>query len=946
MLKLITSLLLFGVISAEFMEVIPLNQKWLNPRMVGQYSRGKYLIVLSKSFLNDYLSEPVSGDFVTFKKSQGYDVDVISMDTEGFSTTNPAELKNFLMTYSEENPMLEYVLLIGDIDGPLTIPTHFIPSINEPENDVTDYPYSVFHTNPNDDDYDMLSPKFIIGRWSVRSGGDFINIKVRSIQYTRMEQLSGVEIESYSRGLLVAGNYSNNDGVEIDPASWPVTPVWTSRWLYDTMSDYGFAQIDTAYFYAENQVADNTVIINAWNNGIGIVNYRGWGNSHGWHFPAFHIDDLESLTNGWKLPVVGSFVCNTGDFGANLANNGPVKCFGEELITRGTPTNPKGAVAVIGPSDLDTDTRYNNVICGNYWRALLTGETAEIGVALHIGKQSLIDEFPQLTGNGDVVEFYHHIYSVLGDPSLPVWLLTPGNLSANIESDPQVHHSFVTTWITDENGDPVEEVVGALLLGTQLVGKGLSTPMGQLDIDFSDIPEGSTLSLYLNKPQFRQKKMDLVFLEDDGTPFNPQIWTAFDIQPILSTGEGFIHPGESVNIALNVSNPSEYTLPQVEISLSSLTDDAFFGSFSTETADFLPFTSMTTGTMFSGDIGEFPISSRVYLRADFSMNGVNIAESEFPLAIGPISETDPLSPDEYGYWAYDNFDTGYDEAPVYEWIELNPDTAGSGTNLWLTDDSHILIQLPFDFIYYGDIYENMTVGSNGWLSMIPCNIDYFWNFSIPMYMGPSGMIAPFMDDLDDDGGNEPFDVFKWYDETNNRFIVEWSNVANGEDDEFCQTTGCIRETFEVIFNDPAFYQTQTGDGEIIFQYKEIHDIDANGNYSTIGIESPDQTDGLQYLFCNIPQPGAWWHVDAYQTLTEDLAIKFTTTGPSIAGCGALGDLNQDGALDILDIVRAVSIIMGDDPTPAELLQGDVTCDGALDILDIVRMVSIILVSGL
>ena len=44
-----------------------------------------------------------------------------------------------------------------------------------------------------------------------------------------------------------------------------------------------------------------------------------------------------------------------------------------------------------------------------------------------------------------------------------------------------------------------------------------------------------------------------------------------------------------------------------------------------------------------------------------------------------------------------------------------------------------------------------------------------------------------------------------------------------------------------------------GQGNIVFQYKEIHDIDdgrvgKNGNLSTIGIESPDQNLGFQYLF--------------------------------------------------------------------------------------------------
>ena len=171
---------------------------------------------------------------------------------------------------------------------------------------------------------------------------------------------------------------------------------------------------------------------------------------------------------------------------------------------------------------------------------------------------------------------------------------------------------------------------------------------------------------------------------------------------------------------------------------------------------------------------------------------------------------------------------------------------GIGEDLGLTDDTHTDISIGFPFRYYGMWYDSITVCSNGWISVEPSAIDYFWNFSIPMSMGPFGMIAPFMDDLDDNDGTEPFHVYAWQDASNGRLIIQWDNVANGEDDESCPD--CVRETFQLILYDPSLYPTATGDGEIVFQYQEINDIDANGNYSTVGIESPDQNLGVQYLF--------------------------------------------------------------------------------------------------
>ena len=33
----------------------------------------------------------------------------------------------------------------------------------------------------------------------------------------------------------------------------------------------------------------------SWNNGVGIINYRGWGDARGWHKPQFRLDEIQSL---------------------------------------------------------------------------------------------------------------------------------------------------------------------------------------------------------------------------------------------------------------------------------------------------------------------------------------------------------------------------------------------------------------------------------------------------------------------------------------------------------------------------------------------------------------------------------------------------------------------------------------------------------------------------
>ena len=164
-----------------------------------------------------------------------------------------------------------------------------------------------------------------------------------------------------------------------------------------------------------------------------------------------------------------SFVCNTGDFGNDYSGTGLDKCFGEVLITAGSINSPKGAVAMVGPSDLDTDTRFNNVMCGVMWDGLLSGTTPEIGPALHLGKQSLISEFSGLEVVGTIIDvFYHHVYSVIGDPSLPVTLKKPDNILSDLDlnddgvADEGLLSSHLVTYVYDENGSPISDLVGVL----------------------------------------------------------------------------------------------------------------------------------------------------------------------------------------------------------------------------------------------------------------------------------------------------------------------------------------------------------------------------------------------------------------------------------------------------------------------------------------------------
>ena len=125
---------------------------------------------------------------------------------------------------------------------------------------------------------------------------------------------------------------------------------------------------------------------------------------------------------------------------------------------------------------------------------------------------------------------------------------------------------------------------------------------------------------------------------------------------------------------------------------------------------------------------------------------------EVPVVCGQAAASDPSGPDAHGYYAFDDLDTGYAQAPVYDWVEIDPALGGPGVSLGLTDyalygDQTKTIDLPFTFRYYGQDFTRMSVCSNGWLSFGATPVVYYRNWKTPTPGAADNMVCAFWDDL-------------------------------------------------------------------------------------------------------------------------------------------------------------------------------------------------------
>ncbi|MCF7811935.1 hypothetical protein K9N50_13225, partial [bacterium] len=229
----------------------------------------------------------------------------------------------------------------------------------------------------------------------------------------------------------------------------------------------------------------------------------------------------------------------------------------------------------------------------------------------------------------------------------------------------------------------------------------------------------------------------------------------------------------------------------------------------------------------------------------------------FRLQVMEARENAPQGPDGYGYICFDDTDTDWDIAPDYDWLEISteerdPDFEGNELDLNTNDEigETIVIDLPFETQFYGRIYDQITIATNGFISM--GDQEYVTNYqNWPMDRavgGGVGMMAPFWDDLRfGDGGG----VYTYYDEQESQFIIEWYKMHQ-------RSGGNGNLTFQIIIYDHEVWITETGDQNILFQYKEINNVTgraagwANASpFASVGISSPEGTTGINYTFNNV-----------------------------------------------------------------------------------------------
>lgn len=719
--------------------------------------------------------------------------------------TSATQIKNYILNaYNTWQIRPHYLLIAG---GPNLIPFQYV-------NDIMSDNY---YTNMDGD----LFNEIISGRITASNLTQMQTVVNKILLYERTPYMQ--DTTWFLKGTTIVN-------LDYDPSDDAI--YWDdARYAKACMLEAGYILVDTLC----DAFGDNsTTVMNRVNDGRSFVLYRGSGVNNWWS-PFDVVPD--NLSNGPKMPIVVSATCRTIGTSGN-------PCTAEMWLLTGTPTLPRGAAAYFATTTTRTSAaQYRSVIARVFFGSVFSGVNT-FGDACEEARLKLYAAYP---GDEDYYGFH-----ALGDPTMQIWTGVPRSLEVAYSSLPECGSEDTLTLTITHNSAPVESAYVCVMRDTLIYLTGYTADNGTVSFSISPCDAGYLYITITGRNLHPYE--DSIPILPQGDPYIVVYSREFEE---IGDGNGTIDPGESFLLWTNLVNIGQATAYGVTGVISTSDSTVFISDSISEFGDILPGDSASNLKPYVASISP-QAGNNTVVNFNLVLNdSLNNCWSYNVSVYFNFPSSGETGPDPYGYYIYDNTDTLSGYAPVYQWFEI----AGCGTTITRVTNADAdteTISLPFTFKFYGINYTSIGVCSNGFVEMGTSTHRFGSNGAIPASGGPKRLIAPFWDDIN------PYlygDVYQYYDSQNHRFIIEYYQCAHYEQPS-------IRETFQIVLLDPAYYPTPTGDGEILFLYNTV----SNASSCTIGIEDHTETRGLQYLCNNVYARNA-------SNLTAGRALLITTKIP-------------------------------------------------------------------
>ncbi len=476
---------------------------------------GRLIVICYPDFMDAI--EP----YVEWKRQKGIDVQVYNVADIG----NANQIKQFIQNQYDQNDDLTFVQLVGDAPQ--------VPTLTS-NGGGADPKYALVAGN------DAYMDIFV-GRFSAETVEQVQTQVQRTVWYERDIQTSdGDWIE---KGTGIASSQGTGDDNEYDYQHMDV--------IRDKLLNYGYSQVDQ--LYDTNGVTAQDVA-NALNDGRGIVNYTGHGSDFSWASSNFDINNVNSLTNDFKLPFIQSVACVVGNFTNQT-------CFAESWLraTNNANNNPTGAIAFFGSSinqswapPMSAQDEYVDMITGSVNYNGTPDVMKTIGGLWFNGEGEMLD----LYNDNAMSETWH----IFGDASLMVRTKTPQPITVTHNSQ-----LFIGATTFSVNTDAPGAQVCLYADGT-IYASGYTNDSGSIVLSLDNPPtQPMTLTLTVTAYNRTTYIAEINVIPSEGAYVMMSSFTAN-----TENGDDIIEFGEQVDLSLSLQNVGSEDAQNVEISFQDL----------------------------------------------------------------------------------------------------------------------------------------------------------------------------------------------------------------------------------------------------------------------------------------------------------------------------------------------------------------------------------------
>jgi hypothetical protein len=357
------------------------------------YEHGKMLIISDPSLM------ATMQPFVDWKNKMGQRTEIVDVSTIG---TNANDIKTYIDNYYNTNG-LTFVLLVGD--GPQIEPFPSAHGDSDPS-------YGFILGN---DTY----AEVLVGRFSANNATELLTQVQRSLDYEIHPDISG---QWYHKAVCIGSDQGPGDDNEYDYEH--------ERNIRTDFMNYFYTDVDELYDGTQGQMdasgdPNAQDLINALNDGRGVVTYTGHGSSASLGTTGFSTNDVSSLDNSNQLPFIWSVACVNGDFRTGT-------CLAEALLR---------ATSITGESQGAIATLMSTI--NQSWDPPMDGQDEMVDLLIESYPGNIKHTFGGISANGCM--HMNDQYGSAGDPMTATWTLF-GDPSLTVRTNTPaaltVTHSF------------------------------------------------------------------------------------------------------------------------------------------------------------------------------------------------------------------------------------------------------------------------------------------------------------------------------------------------------------------------------------------------------------------------------------------------------------------------------------------------------------------------